>query len=89
MCSYQEIKNDKPPFGLWLAMATGAAFGLLLIALFQVVNGQLEQTGIGKAQYNAAQAGGTAMPDARGLAASRFCAWLIHAQALCGTMPAI
>jgi len=54
MYSDQLIKNDKLPFCVWLAIASGLAF-LLLVALFQVVNGQVEQAGIRQAQFSAAQ----------------------------------
>jgi len=55
MFSNQVTKADKLPSRVWLVSAACLAFVLLLGALFQVVSGQVEQAGLRKAQYNAAQ----------------------------------
>ena len=55
MYSDQLRKNNKRPFRFWPAVASCLAFLLLLVAMFQVVYGQVEQAGIRQAQYNAAQ----------------------------------
>ena len=55
MFSDPMTKVDKPPYRLGLAVAAGLAFVVLMVALFQVVNGQVEQAGLRQAQYVAAQ----------------------------------
>ena len=55
MVSCPVKKVDKRPSGVLLAVVAGLAFLFLLAALFQVVNGQVEQARVRKAQYNAAQ----------------------------------
>ena len=55
MFSDPMTKVDKLPSRTWLTVAAGMTFMLLLVALFQVVNGQVEQAGIRLAQQNAAQ----------------------------------
>ncbi|MDB5779324.1 MAG: hypothetical protein JWP79_680 [Polaromonas sp.] len=48
--------DNKPPYRSGLALAAGLAFMALLAALYQVVNGQVEQAGLRQAQHDAAQA---------------------------------
>ena len=55
MIADRVTKVDKQPFGTWLVMAACMAFVFLLTALFQVVNGQVEQAGVRHAQHNAAK----------------------------------
>lgn len=55
MISNQVTKVDKQPSGVWLVVVAGMAFVFLLTALFQVVTGQVEQAGVGQAQYDAAK----------------------------------
>ena len=56
MFSDPMTKVDKPPYRSGLAVAAGLAFVALLVALFQVVNRQVEQAGLRQTQHDAAQA---------------------------------
>ena len=51
----QFTKVDKLPFSLGMTIAACLTFLLLLVALFQVVSGQVEQARVRQAQYDAAQ----------------------------------
>lgn len=55
MVSNQVKKVDKLTSRAGLTIAACVTFALLLAALFQVVNGQVEQAGFRQAQYQAAQ----------------------------------